>query len=750
MIRERLAGRNVVLTGVTGFLGTGLFERLLCDTDVARIDCVARGDAPARLRALLDGNAFRPARERLGPERLHELFDQKVRGLSADLTTAAPQLPGDTDVVIHSAATVSFDPPIDEAFQTNLLGSVRLYEAAAGRPFVHVSTAYVAGVTRGTQPEEHLRRRLDWRAEAEDATAMRARVETESRRPEVLERLTAKARALVGRAGPQTIATKAEELRVEWVNDRLVRAGAARARSLGWPDVYAFTKALTEQALDELAGDDPLAIVRPSIIESALRHPYPGWIEGFRVAEPVILAYGRGALPEFPGIPEGVLDIIPVDQVVNCVLAVAGTMIEERPRRSVYHISSGGRNPFTFRHLYELTREYFLEDPLPERGRGAYKVPVWSFPGRRAVERKMRLAERIVDGVERMSGKFPRNPAGREMLRKVDRLRGRLDFVKKYAGLYGSYVEVEVIYTDDRARALYESLPEDDRRDFCFDPTVFTWEEYYKGIHLPSITGALRWLAAAPRRSDPEVVIAPPNGDGNGMRPVLAVFDMEGTIVDTNVLEAYLWLRLSEAGGVARAREIADVARRVPSLLKAEHRDRGEFLRMFYRGYAGAVAEDVRALAADALGDLFLRKLSSAAVRRIRRHRDAGHTIVFITGALDFVVSPLAPLADVLVTARLRERDGVFTGDMERPPLVGEARASWLRDHARAIGADLETCFAYADSMSDLPLLEAVGNPVAVNPDMSLTRVARKRRWPIEEWTPGRGAPKVSLPEVVR
>ena len=739
-----MAGKRIALTGVTGFLGTGLLERLLTDTDVARIDAIARGDANARVAGLLTGAAFGPARDRLGEDGLRALFDAKVRPMSADLIYAAPEIADDVDLVIHSAATVSFDPPIDEAFETNLLGSTRVYEAARGKPFIHVSTAYVAGITRGTQAEELLDREIDWRAEASTAVRMRADVDEESRRPENLERFEHRARAQVGRAGPQSIAHRAEEFRREWVSTRLVRAGQARARSLGWPDVYAFTKALTEKALDQMAGDNPLMIVRPSIIESALRHPFPGWIEGFRVAEPVILAYGRGALPEFPGIPEGALDIIPVDMVVNAILAVAA---REPERRRVYHVCSGGRNPFKFRKLYELTREYFQADPPPERGRGAFKVPVWTFPGRRAVEKKMRFAERVVETAERVAARLPRNPATRETVRKVDRLRGQLDFVKKYAGLYGAYVEVEVIYTDERAQALFESLTPDDRQEFCFDPTVFTWEEYYRGIHLPAISAPLRFMAAMPARPKPEVIVQPSaNGDA---APVLAVFDVEGTLVDTNVVEAFVWLRLSEAEGADRARALAEVARKVPSFLANERRDRGEFLRHFYRQYRDADPDRVRALAERSLGELFLRRLSSAAVRRIRQHRAAGHRVVFITGALDFVMAPLEPLADVVVAARLHTEDGRFTGDLDRPPLVGEARASWIRTYARTHGAALEVSYAYADSMSDLPMLETVGNPVAVNPDVSLTRVARKRRWPVEEWAPGRGTPKVMLPDTV-
>jgi alcohol-forming fatty acyl-CoA reductase len=79
-------------------------------------------------------------------------------------------------------------------------------------------------------------------------------------------------------------------------------------------------------------------------------------------------------------------------------------------------------------------------------------------------------------------------------------------------------------------------------------------------------------------------------------------------------------------------------------------------------------------------------------------------------------------------------------------PGVGAARARWLRGPAAAAGADLRASYAYADSHSDLPLLAAVGNPAAVNPDVALYRVARRRGWPVEEWPPAEGTPRLLLP----
>ena len=107
----------------------------------------------------------------------------------------------------------------------------------------------------------------------------------------------------------------------------------------------------------------------------------------------------------------------------------------------------------------------------------------------------------------------------------------------------------------------------------------------------------------------------------------------------------------------------------------------------------------------------------------------------------------LAPLFDEVIAAKLEVRDGVYTGYLAEPPLVGEARGAWVRRYAELEGADLRASYAYADSHSDLALLRAVGNPVAVSPDAALLRVAKRRRWPIEEWVMAGGMPRVRFPK---
>ena len=748
-IVEALSGKTILLTGVTGFLAQVVFERLMADFHETRVILLVRSQTGAtsreRVEYLLRKPAFDTLRERVGQEQLVKVLDERVDVIDADFGRGVPEIPGGIDIACHSAATVAFDPPIDEGFTTNLQGAMNLYGgviAGGSTPaLVHVSTAYVAGVQKGVIPEGPLDHRVDYRLELELAMEARHDVEAQSRKPEMLNAFLAAARKEHERAGPSTVATDAEERRQKWVTKRLVEYGRARARSLGWPDVYTFTKAMGERAVEELAAEAnlPLSIVRPSIIESAYTHPFPGWIDGFKMADPIIRAYGLGQIPEFPGIPEGIIDIIPVDFVVNAILAVAANP-PAAGEAAHYNVSSGSRNPLRFFELYEWVRGYFEEHPLPERGRGEHKVPDWDFPGNLTVERMLRRAERFTDIAEQVVTHMPKSKAMRNSVRRVDRDKARVDFVKRYSDLYGMYTETEVVYTDDRTFALFESMSDEDKAMFPFDAAMVDWKYYLKDVHSPAVTQSLRELSKRDRER-PTVKLR------EREEPVLAVFDMEGTIITSNVVESYVWTRMADLPSEEWPAELASVFGKVPRYLQIDRRDRGDFLRTFFRRYEGASVEGIDRLVANHVGEFMLQKASSAAIRRIRDHRAAGHRTVLITAAAEPFIRPLAPLFDVLIGAELEVRDGRYTGFMSQPPLVGEARSAWLKRYALLEGIDLKYSYAYADSYSDLPLLRAVGNPVAVAPDAALYRHARRRRWPIEEWGMTKGMPRVRFPK---
>jgi fatty acyl-CoA reductase len=218
-------------------------------------------------------------------------------------------------------------------------------------------------------------------------------------------------------------------------------------------------------------------------------------------------------------------------------------------------------------------------------------------------------------------------------------------------------------------------------------------------------------------------------------------------LLSSNVIETYLWMRFADQSRYERATEAATVLRLVPGYVRAERRDRGTFLRAVYRRYAGADLAALEQLVDDVLAEHVLARVSPSAVRRVRQHRAAGHRTVLITGAVRPLTRPLAALFDEVVAADLAlDADGRCTGYLAAPPLVGESRAAWLRHAAQIDGTDLSASFAYADSHSDLPMLEMVGHPVAVNPDVTLQRAAKRGKWEIVDWHSGRTPSRLRVP----
>jgi HAD superfamily phosphoserine phosphatase-like hydrolase len=195
-----------------------------------------------------------------------------------------------------------------------------------------------------------------------------------------------------------------------------------------------------------------------------------------------------------------------------------------------------------------------------------------------------------------------------------------------------------------------------------------------------------------------------------------------------------------------RARFVARMLKAAPGLWTLDRRDRGDFLRHFYRRYEGAPLRRVQEDSWELFSHLLLTKSFPAGFRRVREHRRAGTRTLLITGALDFAIEPLRPLFDDVVCATMGVKDGKLTGELIDAPPTGEARALVMAAYAEAEGLSLGESVAYADSASDLPMLEAVGYPVAVNAEPKLAAIARKRGWHIEQWTREPGAPRPLLP----
>jgi HAD superfamily hydrolase (TIGR01490 family) len=298
----------------------------------------------------------------------------------------------------------------------------------------------------------------------------------------------------------------------------------------------------------------------------------------------------------------------------------------------------------------------------------------------------------------------------------------------------------------DNLLALWDTVAPDERDAFWFDPRAIDWDHYVQDVHLPSVVEHAR-VRTTPGRASGE------NREDRLRRQVLspdrhlAAFDLENTLIASNVVASYAWLATRHLRTSDRLRLVARTLAEAPRLLAMDRRDRGDFLRYFYRRYEDAPIEQLDADSVEMFSDLIITKSFPAAIRRIREHRALGHRTLLITGALDFVVAPLRPLFDDVVCASLASTaDGRYAGELTDVPPTGESRAQTLFDYADAEGISLAESVAYADSASDLPMLEVVGFPVAVNPETRLAAIARKRGWLVEQFAKASGGPAKLLP----
>ncbi len=776
MIADRLDGKRIAITGSTGFLGTALVERLMRSVPGCELVLLVRPgkrSTPAQRarREIFRNDAFNRMLEERGKDPFWDEVERRVTVIAGDVSSDGLGLDDEgrevmagVDIVIHSAATVSFDAPLDGAVEVNLLGPSRIAETlnelatpsdrGALPHLVAVSTCYVAGNRRGGAPEQLLSDspfhiEIDWRSEVKAARRTRDDFDAESRSVARLEEFRTGARQELGAAGTPLLAAKTEQLRQRWVDDALVEAGIARAASLGWPDAYAYTKALGERALVETKGAVPTSIVRPSIIESAWAEPVPGWIKGFRMAEPIIISYARGLLKEFPGVPEGIIDVIPVDLVVAAIVNVAarGPVAESTApdTADVTQVASGTRNPLQYRRLVDLTSSWFTERPLYDAKGQPISVPEWSFPGRGAVERQLDRVHKNLDRADRTLKRLPLRGKPAMFNAHLEEQKEQVERALGYVKIYGSYAECEALYGITNLLDLHESLDGADVEAFGCDPAVVDWDRYVSEIHLPSIVEHARVKTRA-ERSDPDARSRRLRARVLDPERHVAAFDLENTIIASNVVFSYSWLATRRLGLVDRARFTAKTLVEIPGLLALDRRDRTDFLRHFYRRYDGASVADMERLGPELLADHILTKAYPAALRRVREHRRLGHRTLLITGALDIVVEPLRPLFDDVICAEMSQVDGRYTGELLNVPPTGEVRAQALRDYADANGFDLGESVAYADSSSDLPLLDAVGFPVAVNPETKLATLAIKRGWLIESWEKASGSTDSQLP----
>jgi len=483
-VRDRLAGQHILLTGATGFLAKAFIEKVLRSVDsIGGLHLLVRPRADGTsadqrvLREVLKSSAFDRLRASLG-DRFSRLCEEKISVVSGDLTKSGlaiaaaeyADLTRRITLVVNSAATVTFDERLDLAVELNALGPQRLLQFAkdAGNlPLMHVSTCYVCGARKGTI--------------VEDLSAPEPARELLPRLPDGsfdLDRLVACLRADV-----QAICAKfgAE---TETCRRKLIDCGMSWSRKYGWNDTYTFTKWIGEQLLVRDRGETPLVIFRPAIIEGSFDEPTPGWIDGLRMADPIIVAFGRGKIDSFPALPDAPIDLIPVDFVANAMIATlpAG---EARPRGvAVCQCASSDRNPLKVRGIASLLGVAFDRRPMNGDDGRPVRPGEMKLVDRDKFIRRWEAKRRRVERAHRLLTMLGRT--GRRVRRLAGMIR-QIDQIIYFARIYSPYTNLDCTFSDDYLKRASEQLHPEDRSTFQFDPKHIDWEDYIVNRHVPGL-----------------------------------------------------------------------------------------------------------------------------------------------------------------------------------------------------------------------------------------------------------------------
>ncbi|HET7205682.1 MAG TPA: SDR family oxidoreductase [Terriglobales bacterium] len=539
-VRKALAGKRLMLIGVTGFIGKVWLVNLLMDLpEIGRIYLLIRrqksNPAVRRFEKIVEESpVFDPLHERYGAK-LGQFLAERVEVIEGDASQAglglAPEVTEavlkNLDIVINSSGLTDFNPDLRDALGTNVDAAMHIVDfirQSDHAGLVHLSTCYVAGARDG-RVNESLRPNYtpagisDFDAEREHQALydLITRAEQMSESAEVTEELRREARGkehaakdLAGAA----LENQVRKNRIRWLRNYLTEAGLKRAQELGWPNTYTLSKSLAESLIAKYGRGLPIAVVRPAIVETSIRKPFRGWNEGINTS--ASLSYLLGTyFRQLPSNERKRLDIIPVDAVCSGMTLIAAAVIERR-HRPMYQLATSVTNPCDMRRSIELTslahrKHYRAQEGLEYWLRLRFDaIPV----SKQRYNRMSAPAQKaIIQSIQRIMAPLPLK---RTPLAKAERSLERLE---KLIALFEPFIlHNEHDFVAENIEELAYALIPEERGVFAYDTRSIDWYEYWINIHIPALR---RWtypliegrpLESRPPRGFQLITEAPGNG----------------------------------------------------------------------------------------------------------------------------------------------------------------------------------------------------------------------------------------------
>ncbi|TKY53227.1 Fatty acyl-CoA reductase 2 [Spatholobus suberectus] len=479
-----LRGKKFFITGATGFLAKVFIEKILrTEQDVGKIYLLIKAKnkqaAMERLQnEIINTELFRCLQQIHGKSYQAFMLSKLVPvvgnvcehnlGLDEDISNV---IADEVDVIVNSAANTTFDERYDTAININTVGPCRLMNIAKKckklKLFLHVSTAYVNGQRQG--------RILERPFSIGECIAREKFISEVS--PKYLPTLDIEGEI-------NLVSNYRGDIEDNLLAQKMKEIGLERARRYGWQDTYVFTKAMGEMMIDKLKGDIPVVVMRPSVIESTFSEPFPGWMEGNRMMDPIVLCYGKGQLTGFLVDPNGVLDVVPADMVVNATLAaMARHGVTQRPDINVYQIASSVVNPLVFQDLARLLYEHYSSSPCIDSKGRPIQVPMM----------------KLFSSTEEFSGHLWRDAIQKRGLTAMASSKGKMsqklenmcrksvEQAKYLANIYEPYTFYGGRFDNSNTQRLMESMSAEEKREFDFDVKRIDWKDYITNVHIPGL-----------------------------------------------------------------------------------------------------------------------------------------------------------------------------------------------------------------------------------------------------------------------
>ena len=518
-INETFAGRTLLVTGASGFVGKVWLSMMLARVpEIRHIYVVLRGKGRSvreRFERMVESSpAFKPLHDEHG-EKLAHFLRGRITLLEGDVSRpnlgiddiTARRLRKEVDVLVNFAGLVDFNPDLRDALDSNVRGLVHVadfVQACDHAGLVHVSTCYVAGQREGfidetivahSTPngrpfdpvqEHHL-------LEVAIEETVRAHDEPEVH-DEIRDLVVTRLRERGDEGKESRIRAMCQRLHRRRLKEALIDLGTQRALERGWPNTYTYTKAMAESLLAARGNKLAWTIIRPAIVESAIAFPFPGWNEGFNTSGPLVYLAGTW-LRHIPARPEIALDVIPVDLVCNG-LTIAAAALMRGEQAPVYHCGTSDLNRLSMERIFELSS---LAHRKHLRTKGATRL-------RRLVLSRWDIVhthpEDVLNvgnirGLVHQTTRFLRHGLPRripgEVREKADDIakstengERRLRQIEDVLALFQPFIHDHDFVFECRALLKHKVV----EADFCFEPRAIEWRPYWMDIHMP---GLRRW-----------------------------------------------------------------------------------------------------------------------------------------------------------------------------------------------------------------------------------------------------------------